>query len=421
MAFVLVSWHPNVPAGMERATHAHAAALIGLGARAVIITADRRAPHVWDGIPIEHLSSLNVDFPCDDTTLRDAALQAQEAITEQLQAIIGAHQVSAVVYIDALWGLGLIMPTSPTSTGTSTPHHDQQEDPEDREDQAAQADRRVRHVLAAHVVGHDIDLRASLAREPHTVIAPSAVVLHQARARGYDTSHWQVVPNPLTQPTAPEPQAPAPDRQDDLREHLRTAGPVRVLARLGAEKGVADLLQPLSETPGELGWLLHRDRQETHPSSIGVPVVDVALAAAPFEVTAGAQDEVRARCERLAHQAGPSVAIRPGMPWHQTGAWLAGASVVVVPSLAETFGMVALEAMSGGTPVVAYDVGNLPSLIGDAGVSVPRDQGPIGLWRAAQELLQEPVRYRAASRAGYYRSRDYGPALVARQLLKVVS
>jgi glycosyltransferase involved in cell wall biosynthesis len=77
--------------------------------------------------------------------------------------------------------------------------------------------------------------------------------------------------------------------------------------------------------------------------------------------------------------------------------------------------------MAASTPVIAYDVGNLPELVADAGIIVARDDGPAGLWRAARLLLSDAVGYRRTSRAAYYRSRDYWPALVANQLLKVVS
>ena len=102
-------------------------------------------------------------------------------------------------------------------------------------------------------------------------------------------------------------------------------------------------------------------------------------------------------------------------------AWLAGGAVVIVPSQRETFGLVALEAMSVGTPVVAYAIDNLPHLVGDGGVLIREGEDPGQLWRAAAELLQDPVRYGATSRAAYYRTRDYRPAHSADQLLKVVS
>ncbi|MGW3618606.1 glycosyltransferase family 4 protein [Micromonospora arida] len=363
IAFVLASWRPDVPAGMERAVIAHAAGLQQINAEAVIVTADPAAPPTYRNVPIERLRSLDVQFPCDDATLRAAIDASAPAIGEELERLFRRRQVRAVVYVDALWGLGRIMPTHPG----------------------------IRTVLAAHVIGHDVDLQAALARSPDAILAPSAAVLTEAAARGYDSSSWSVVPNALL--TVPEPR-PGSDR-----EHLRASGPVRVLARLGPEKGVAELLEPIID--------LNRP-------------IEVALADAPFELAVGSQEQVRRRCVALVAET-PGVTLLPGLAWHEVSPWLADASVVIVPSRAETFGLVALEAMAVSTPVVAYDVGNLPHLIGDGGVIVSHRSRPDSLWRVAQHLLADPINYAAASRAAYYRSRDYWPALVASQLLKVVS
>jgi glycosyltransferase involved in cell wall biosynthesis len=47
------------------------------------------------------------------------------------------------------------------------------------------------------------------------------------------------------------------------------------------------------------------------------------------------------------------------------------AAIVVVPTLGEGFGMVALEAMERGRPVIASQVGGLPEIVGDTGLLVP--------------------------------------------------
>ncbi len=84
-------------------------------------------------------------------------------------------------------------------------------------------------------------------------------------------------------------------------------------------------------------------------------------------------------------------------------------------------GMTARSATVLAQAASAHDVGNQPAFIGDGGVLVSHRRGADWAWRASRELLADAVIYRRTSRAAYYRSRDYWPALVANQLLKVVS
>jgi len=65
-----------------------------------------------------------------------------------------------------------------------------------------------------------------------------------------------------------------------------------------------------------------------------------------------------------------------------------GASVLVVPSWHEGFGLPVLEAMALGLPVVASDRGALPEVVGDAGLLVAPDQ-PDALACAIRRVLQE--------------------------------
>lgn len=67
---------------------------------------------------------------------------------------------------------------------------------------------------------------------------------------------------------------------------------------------------------------------------------------------------------------------------------LAGARVLAYPSLYEGFGLVPLEAMSAGIPVVTTSVGALPETVGDAALLVPaRDPGALA--DAMQRVLDD--------------------------------
>ena len=74
------------------------------------------------------------------------------------------------------------------------------------------------------------------------------------------------------------------------------------------------------------------------------------------------------------------------------------ASLVVVPSRFEGFGLPAAEAMACGTPVVATRAGALPEVVetGGAGVLVPVDD-PDALAKAIAGLLEQPETRRAMS------------------------
>jgi len=72
--------------------------------------------------------------------------------------------------------------------------------------------------------------------------------------------------------------------------------------------------------------------------------------------------------------------------------YYSAAEAVVVPSFYESFGMVALEAMACGTPVVASEVGGLAFLVQDevTGFTVPSDE-PDTLARRLTELINNPT------------------------------
>ena len=100
--------------------------------------------------------------------------------------------------------------------------------------------------------------------------------------------------------------------------------------------------------------------------------------------------------------------------------YYSAAEVLVMPSLYESFGMVALEAMACGTPVIASEVGGLGYLVqdGETGYTIP-DSDPAALCNKLSSLLGDAhLRGTLGLRASEY-ALDYAWANVASQIVDV--
>jgi glycosyltransferase involved in cell wall biosynthesis len=84
----------------------------------------------------------------------------------------------------------------------------------------------------------------------------------------------------------------------------------------------------------------------------------------------------------------------------------AQASVAVIPSVYEGFGLPVGEAMACGVPVISTTGGALPEVVGEAGVLVPTAH-PKALANAIRDLLNNPTRAKELGMAGYHRVQQH--------------
>ncbi len=163
----------------------------------------------------------------------------------------------------------------------------------------------------------------------------------------------------------------------DLFRTGGTTGPTTrlvAIGRLSEEKGFATLLNALRQLPPAADWSL---------DIIG-------------------EGPLRGDLERRAAELGlRSIRFLGGLSPARVRERLAASDLLVMPSWREGFGVVALEGMAAGLPVVGTAVGALPEIVapGVTGLLVPPAE-PASLSAALAELIADPNRRRAMGAAG---------------------
>jgi D-inositol-3-phosphate glycosyltransferase len=197
-----------------------------------------------------------------------------------------------------------------------------------------------------------------LARNVDRIVATCTDEVHELVALGADPARVRVVPcgvDPLFRPTGPV----APRRPGVPR--------VVVVSRLVPRKGVDDAIRAVAALPG-------------------VELVVAGGPAAPHH----RQDPEVHRLQWVATDAGAGerVTFTGGLPRGEVAALMRSADVVVCSPWYEPFGIVPVEAMACGVPVVGTAVGGLLDTIvdGRTGVLVP-PRDPEAIRRSLATLL----------------------------------
>ncbi len=180
-------------------------------------------------------------------------------------------------------------------------------------------------------------------------------------------------------PPGYSPLPPPPQGSGGFRARYGVPGPFLLfVGRLASNKGLKTLVEAFSRITGD------------HPDLFLVLVgEDGGDAAALQEDLRGRGLESRARWVGFV----PEESLLASA--------YAEATALVLPSEYEAFGLVLLEALAQGTPVVASRVGGIPGIVEDGrnGLLVPPGDAS-ALAQALQDLLSDPARARAMGHLG---------------------
>ncbi len=134
------------------------------------------------------------------------------------------------------------------------------------------------------------------------------------------------------------------------------------------------------------------------------------------EVIIAGDGPLRVQIEDRAQQLGlfKQINFTGSLPHEEMLRVISKASIVVVPSRFEGFGLTALEAMALGRAVVSSDAGGLPEVVGDAGILFPASDAK-ALAEAIAELMSDPARRAELGKKAAERARSFDLRAVATQ------
>jgi D-inositol-3-phosphate glycosyltransferase len=227
---------------------------------------------------------------------------------------------------------------------------------------------------------------AMIARRAVHVVATCTDEVRELVSIGADPGKVSVIPCGVDL-TRFRPDGPADERLNGRRRLV-------VVSRLVERKGIGNVIEALPAVPG----------------------TELVIAGGPPAAELDSDAEVR-RLRRLIdfHGVGDRVTLRGQVDRQDLPALLRSADLVVCVPWYEPFGIVPLEAMACGVPVVASAVGGLLDTVvdGRTGVHVP-PRCPSTLGPVLAGLLDDPDRRRKMGAAGARRARaHYGWPTVA--------
>ena len=170
-----------------------------------------------------------------------------------------------------------------------------------------------------------------------------------------------------------------------------------------------DFFYPLADVERKPHHLLVTNSADTPLKGLRYLLIAVASIkkSRPIHLTVIGKPKKDGMVERLVGELGVQdvVHFTGRIDYEDFARYYAEATMAIIPSLYEGFGMPAGEAMACGVPVISTTGGALPEVVGDAGILVPPGDSE-ALEQSILSLLDDPGQRASLGEAGLKRVRD---------------
>ncbi len=202
------------------------------------------------------------------------------------------------------------------------------------------------------------------------------------------------------------------------------AGPYRIIPQFGIDPAMYPPRPPRDE--GRCFVIGSANRRLVPEKGLDLLLEAAARLPGAWRLHIAGEGPERPRLEQLARQSGiqDRVQFDGAIPSCQMPAYLRRLDALVLasrtlPNWKEQFGRVLVEAMACGVPVIGSDSGEIPNVIGDAGLTFAENNAD-ELYARLQRLLQSPALHNELSQKGRRRALShYTQAQIAAQTVAV--
>lgn len=362
IAFTFLTFGKNIFAGMENSLYQLCKGINENGHQAVVFTSFKYGKErIIDGIVVYRSKFLPTDYSGGDSALKNRILENRNSIKSDLLNFIQKEKPDCIISWDPLWGFIQYLDIK---NAIATP------------------------ILLFFRVVNSARILQGVKKFPFAkYFALSAFLKNEILKKGI-TSRIEVVANSICyRPTA------------DKSGHAKRQKIILCNARLSPEKGIPYAVKAFAKVV------------KRHP--------EFKLWLCSGEYPFGDVNKTKHRIVKLIQKLGieREVLFLPNIKWNRVPGIIRKAYISVLPSLAETFGRSALEALAVGTPIIATKVGNLSNLVGLNGILVePRSVEQI--YNSLVQLIEDNKLYNYYLNKGKKRAKAFDRKIIAKRFIK---
>lgn len=359
-----LSYGKDVFAGIENSLYNLAAGFAAQHAEVIVYSSYLSGSEsIIDVVPIFRSDILPRELPEGNLTIWQCLTERSHEIQDEFCALLTRERVDYAITCDALWG---ILQVADACKCAPCPV-----------------------ILSLHVVNTP-ELLKQAAENPYFFRRTVSNILKKQIEQIYPLRDLVVIPNSIDLA-----------KFRPLKNLGRASKIIFCNARINPDKGIAYLLRAFAKFvqtfPTYELWLCNGDF--------------------PFGDKPAALREVQAEIGLLG--IGKHVQFLPNLSWAQIPEVIRQSFVVVLPTFYESFGRAAVEALACGVPLITSHVGNLPDLVGNAGILVePRSAHAI--YDALLHLVKNEEDYQLLVTRGPQVAANYDNPIIAAQFLEAI-